>query len=342
MRQVLIVDHDVEYTQSCAAMLRHDGYAVTQALSLSSARAAISAEVPDAILLEWKLRDGTALDALHWLQSRNLLRPSALVTPFWNDGEFHDALSKARTFGVSACLRRGLDILEPGAVVRLILDPLVRAHSDILRGSLSARELLTTILLRKLVPRLRRRFGGQCSEMASDAVTDAIIQHLRDPAAFDPVRHGAIEGFIWMHARRNLSNALRSTRRHAVRTAEYARLHAVHVGRRYVTGIADHHRVILQSLDWEQDGRVRAALREWLAGEHGSSPWLTIPSLTHLAPMETRREIKRQKDRFIARVKRLAQAESQLERALSDEVEKGTCCGGHVAKSDLERPVRHR
>lgn len=303
---ILLVDDDAAFRATSSAMLRHDGYEVTDAASVSSGCSAITTRVPQAMLLDWKLPDGTGLDVLLWLQSRKLRVPTALVTGFWADHEFEDAMSAAKDLGVVACVRRGIDVAEPTAVVRRILDSLVDVHAEALRGSQRARESFTATLLHNVVPHLQARFGHSCAESALDAVTDAIVQHLQDPAQFDPVRYGSIEGFIHIRARRTLWNALRSMRRDAARDAEYARLRAGNSATGPAAARSAGHRLIQQSLDCEQDDRVRSALREWLAGEHGPSPWMAIPSLVQLAPDERPREIKRQKDRFVARVKRLS------------------------------------
>jgi hypothetical protein len=179
----------------------------------------------------------------------------------------------------------------------------------VLRGDAEARELLTAALMQKLVPRLRARYRSIPEEYVSDAVTDAIVQHLSDPSTFDPVRHGSVEGFIWMRARRHLSNALRSLRRDAIRDAEYARLRATAWRPGRSPYRSEQLPIIEESLNLEPDPGVRSALREWLAGDHGSAPWLEVAWLGALSAMDATREIRRQKDRFIARVKRMSARE---------------------------------
>jgi hypothetical protein len=137
-------------------------------------------------------------------------------------------------------------------------------------------------------------------------VTDAIVQHLREPSAFDPARHTSIEGFIWMHARRNLFNALRHVRRDRVRSALYARaLPAQLITPRHIE-LSECQQVIDEALWREPDLEMRRSLREWLDGARGNAHWSDVSSFATLTASEKTREVKRQKDRFIARVKRLS------------------------------------
>lgn len=305
MPRVLIVDDDATFVDTCTLTLRHDGFEVTAADSVASAVNALATDVPHAMLLDWKLPDGTGLDVLQWLDSRNRRIPAALITGFWFQDEFEAAVSKAKRLGVAAWARRGIDLDDPSEVVRRVLDPLTDVHSAVLRGDEAAREVLTMRLLQHVVPRLRRRSRLISAEMATDAVTDAIVRHLAHSAAFNPVRHVSIDHFIWVIARRNLSNAIRTTRRDLARDSEYAKLLGWRAADSTASGHSEGHQVLQCALQMESDPHARSALQAWLAGAHGSFPWKEVPALAGLSPSELVHEIKRHKDRFIARAKRV-------------------------------------
>lgn len=306
MPHVLVVDDDPSFTANCRSALQSDGYEVSEAESVSSAIGALAHRAPDAMLLDWRLPDGTGLNVLHWLISREVRVPTALVTGFWSHHDFHRAVSSAKNLGVSAILRRGIDLDDPVEVVRRILDPVNDLHSKVLLGNRAARELLTATLLSKLVPRLQARFPFVSQEFASDAITDAILRHLNQPTDFDPIRHRSIAGFIWMIARRNLSNTLRSAKRDAARDREYARCHTAMLTPHLAAAYTEYGRVIEEALRREPDLAVRTALREWLAGDQSVSPWIAVPSIAALSGADITRQIKRNKDRFIVRAKRVA------------------------------------
>ena len=61
MSCVLVVDDDPSFVDICEATLRHAGHQVLRAASVGEALAALSERAPDAMLLDWKLPDGTRL-----------------------------------------------------------------------------------------------------------------------------------------------------------------------------------------------------------------------------------------------------------------------------------------
>lgn len=209
MPYVLIVDDDRGFIQAGALMLRHDGFTVAAAESVRAARTSLAERLPQAMLLDWKLPDGTALDVLRWMHARRALVPTALVTGFWVDPDFVPMYDEARRLGASECVRRGVDLDEPTDIVRRLLDPLACLHSAVMRGDAAARQLLWGELRTRLVPALQARFRQVPSAMVSDAVTDACQAYLDRPKRFDPTRHVSIEWFVLGAARHYLLKAMR-------------------------------------------------------------------------------------------------------------------------------------
>ena len=75
-------------SSTLAQWVRHEGHSVSGAYSVRAALGVLTAHVPDAIILDWKLPDGSGLEVLQWLRSRDLHVPTALVTGFWADADF--------------------------------------------------------------------------------------------------------------------------------------------------------------------------------------------------------------------------------------------------------------
>lgn len=308
MSHVLVVDDDVDFVQTSALMLRHGGYTVITAGSIGAAIATMDRTLPDAILLDWKLPDGTALDLLRWMRARRACVPTALITGFWADPDFAGAYAQARSIGVAEYIRRGIDSDEPTDIVRRLLDPLGYLHAAVLRGEESANEGLASELRLRLFAALQFRYRSTPDDTLSDAVTDAIMEHLSHPRRFDPTRHVSIERFVALLARRRLSKLLRTERRDRTRNQEYGRLRGTIVESGDRLQRLDGRRLLAQAISMESEPLVRSAIREWLAGNHSSEPWAAIPSIRDLPPHERSAEIKRRKDCFIARSKRLRPA----------------------------------
>jgi hypothetical protein len=212
----------------------------------------------------------------------------------------------------------------------------------VLRGDDMARELVTSQLLDTLVPRLRGRFRAARADAITDAVADAILQYLRDPHGFDAVRHRSLEGFIWMLARRNLCNTIRADRRATTRDVEYARQLSTLVTAHDGCQSSDYIAVIDDAVRQEPDTRIRLALRGWLGDQNATALWLAVPLIAALAKADRAVEIKRQKDRFIARLKRVKKRLSAARKRI-DEVEMARSGGGDTDRaaegrnSDSER-----
>lgn len=305
MPDVLIVDDDDGFVETCALMLRHDGYSVEAADSVHTAMTRLQSGWPDAMLLDWKLRDGTGLDVLQWTASRQRLIPTALITGFWMDPEFERAETEARRLGIRECIQRGIDFETPAEIVRRLLDPLWPLHKALLADDSVARDVLAEQLPLRIRPRLQAQFRLVDIDLIGGAAFDAAAAYLREPSRFDPVRHVSVERFAYTLARRILWNALRADGRRRAREQEYARLHG-EIADPDVLEPSHGRALIEQALASENEPQTRAAIRAWLDGEHGPSLWLAVPSIRALPIAERRAAIERCKDAFRTRVKRLA------------------------------------
>lgn len=302
---VLIVDDDASFAQTCVTILCHDGYAVSVADSARAAMDRLEMGQPRAMLLDWRLPDGTALDVLRWTAARHSTPiPTALVTGFWIDPEFERTEIEAKRLGVRECIRRGLDFEEPCEIVRRLLDPLLMLHRAVMSGDVSARDALARELPLRVVARLRRRYPQSDDDLITGAALDAIAGYLRTPSSFDSRRHMPLERFVYLQARRLVCNVFRSERRRRVREAEYARL-CVANGQSHAPDTTRGRTVIEQALAREHNLAVRGAIRAWLEGERDVRPWLRIPEVTALPPSQQRADVARRKDKFTALVKRL-------------------------------------
>lgn len=78
-RKVLLVEDDLNILNSLTEYLEKEGYSVTSADCLSSARIAMKS-VPEIIVLDWMLPDGQGLDYLRELRSDGHKMPVILLT----------------------------------------------------------------------------------------------------------------------------------------------------------------------------------------------------------------------------------------------------------------------
>lgn len=68
-KRVIHVEDDDDLRSICAEILRDAGFDVLGCANLSAAREAICASVPDVVLLDRDLPDGSGLDLARWLRS---------------------------------------------------------------------------------------------------------------------------------------------------------------------------------------------------------------------------------------------------------------------------------
>lgn len=305
MRLVLVVDDDVTYGQLCAVALRHEKYVVSCADSVAGAKSTLEHSAPIAMLLDWRLPDGTGLDVLQWMQDRRLRIPTALVSGFWSDDEFVRAASDAMRLGATRAVRRGIDDDSPTEIVGCLVDPLFSDHLGVRRSDPAATERLAAQLLDRLRPRLRSAFRRATDDQIVDAITDATIEHLSDPGRFEPAYDLSLEAFIYVAARRNLANLFRSEQRHQRRDYAFARQTTLTTDPDDLTDVRPL-RLIEAAVNMEEDSEVRRALRHWLHGDKTVDCWSRVSSLPTESVRSKKQAIKRVKDAFIARLKRFA------------------------------------
>lgn len=308
---VLIVDDDNEFVNTTAEMLRLDGYLVVSAASVAEATRRLSVVSPHAMLLDWKLPDGSALELLEWVANCSHLPPTALLTGFWMDPEFERAERAARRLGVRDCIRRGVDFDDPTETVRRLMDPFWAFHLALLRGEPAAQDVLAVELPRKIAPRLRARFRNVPADVISGAVLDVVANYLRDPSQYDSLTLAPLERFLYRRASRLIWNAARAERRRAGREAEYARSRLGLVSGEPATAASPGRAIIAKALALEADRVTRTAIRAWLDGDSSAACWRAIESIFVLPVSEQPAAIERRKDAFRARVKRLARRLAQ-------------------------------
>lgn len=131
---ILLVEDNEKIMQGNERMLRRRGYGVVMALTLAEARKALEAQMPDLIVLDIMLPDGSGLDFMAELRQYSkmpillltgLTTPEDVVRGLTAGGD--DYLAKPYDFGVllarvEALLRRAEQIPEKLTRDRLFLD----------------------------------------------------------------------------------------------------------------------------------------------------------------------------------------------------------------------------
>ena len=118
-------------------------------------------------------------------------------------------------------------------------DALLQLHIRSLTGEPGALDCLDSVFLKTLPPRLRRLFPHAPWDFTVDATTDAYLEYGANPARFDPSRNSSIIDFVYLIARRNLTNRLRAETALKDREARYAREQTMVLPRGLQTGRSD-------------------------------------------------------------------------------------------------------
>lgn len=134
MKRILLVEDNEQIMQGNERMLKRRGYEVITALTLSEARIAIQAQMPDLFVLDIMLPDGSGLDFMAELRKYSQT-PILLLTGLTTSEDIvrglsqggDDYLAKPYDFGVllarvEALLRRAENIPEKLVRGRLALD----------------------------------------------------------------------------------------------------------------------------------------------------------------------------------------------------------------------------
>jgi hypothetical protein len=177
-------------------------------------------------------------------------------------------------------------------------------HHEILGGSATALDTLAALLLQPMVRALRAGFSRACNDSIATAAADAILEYGRRPQRFDPSRAVPIDRYLLFAARRNLLNLLESEERRLLREAEYAKEAQTHRPMGWFPLMSpdpDKFRRLILAI--ATDRVERRAIVLWLnAGT--TEDLAAVLKVSHLPVREQRKEVKRFKDRIVARFRR--------------------------------------
>ncbi|MEQ8661102.1 MAG: response regulator, partial [Gammaproteobacteria bacterium] len=106
-QRILVVDDELLFAKAVARRLQRAGFSCSHAPTLAAARAALTEDEPDLVLLDMRLPDGSGLDFLRKLRDESAL-PVIVMTAY---GEVEDAV-QAMKFDASDYLKKPLDLEE--------------------------------------------------------------------------------------------------------------------------------------------------------------------------------------------------------------------------------------
>ena len=186
-------------------------------------------------------------------------------------------------------------------------------HARLVNGDRVASEELARVVLPEVAERLGRQWPALAgTDAVHDAAVEVFVAYLRDPHRYDPSRSNLVS-WLYMQAHGDLTNDYRSpTRsfhqrrvaplRESVESEDFARnLHLVESDN-YPSDIErDALDNALRALDDDRDRRLLALL---LDGDTSTEAAADALGIGHLPAEEQRIEVKRNKDRIKARIKR--------------------------------------
>jgi DNA-binding response OmpR family regulator len=133
MRTLLCVEDDLQILRNNREALTESGYAVRTAENLAQARAVLSKDTPDAILLDIMLPDGNGLDLLQELRSAGNKVPVIMLTAW---GEPKD-VSRGYRLGATAYLSKPFDYEAVEAAVESIFGQMEQVPELVQKGVLT-------------------------------------------------------------------------------------------------------------------------------------------------------------------------------------------------------------
>ena len=107
-KQILLVEDEAVFANAVKKHLQRKGYNVNLALDLETARHYCKKNIPDLILLDMRLPDGSGLDLLSEIKSKNIAIEILVMSAY---GELEDAVS-AMKLGASDYLKKPIDLEE--------------------------------------------------------------------------------------------------------------------------------------------------------------------------------------------------------------------------------------
>ncbi len=224
--------------------------------------------------------------------------PTILMTGHYLDFNRAAALS----LGAAEYLPKPIFLDELLPIVRRFTsappDLITRLHERILLGDSGAIDTLVRVFLLDGRRRLRWRFPHADPQQVEQAVEDAILHYIRNPAEFNAACGTSLSSFLALTAWRRLANAVKSEGRRKRREAMYASSKMIE--RNSPIEVIELHRTVVDRLlEREADLPMRAALSAWLEGNRSTAPFAGLPCWLGLQPRELAREVKRRKDRFV-------------------------------------------
>ena len=186
-------------------------------------------------------------------------------------------------------------------------------HARLVGGDRVASGELAEILLPELAARLGRQWPGLAgTDAVHDAAVDVLVAYLREPERYDPSRSNLVS-WLQMQAHGDVTNDYRSPRRsfHQRRVAlmrqgvegeDFARNLRLVRSDNYPSDV-ERERLdqALSTLDDDRDRRLLALL---LDGDSSTAAAAEVLGIGHLPVDEQQAEVKRNKDRVKAKVKR--------------------------------------
>ena len=118
-KQILIVEDEIVFAKAVKKQLQRAGYKCEIAGDLDTAREKFESQVPDLVLLDMRLPDGSGLDFLESI--KNGQNPNAAVLVMSAYGELEDAVS-AMKMGASDYLKKPVDLEELLINIEKVLD----------------------------------------------------------------------------------------------------------------------------------------------------------------------------------------------------------------------------
>jgi two-component system response regulator AtoC len=118
-KQILIVEDEIVFAKAVKKQLQRAGYKSEIAGDLETAREKFESLMPDLVLLDMRLPDGSGLDFLESI--KNGQNPNAAVLVMSAYGELEDAVS-AMKMGASDYLKKPVDLDELLINIEKVLD----------------------------------------------------------------------------------------------------------------------------------------------------------------------------------------------------------------------------
>ena len=117
-KQILLVEDETVFGNAVKKHLLRKGYDINLASDLKSARLYLKENIPDLILLDMRLPDGSGLDLLNEIKSKNTNTEVLVMSAY---GELEDAVS-AMKLGASDYLKKPIDLEELYVNVKKVID----------------------------------------------------------------------------------------------------------------------------------------------------------------------------------------------------------------------------